>query len=58
MDCKKNCGTQDALYNVKCDAGKCVYHGADNYCHADSIKVANPAASSKNETFCATYELK
>ena len=58
MDYKNNCGCGDALRNVKCDVKKCAYHGEGDYCHADSIKVANESATSKNETFCSTYELK
>ena len=52
----KKCNNK--LCGVGCDVVNCKYHGADNYCHAESINVESSSAVRKAETFCGTFIAK
>lgn len=44
------------LNGVSCEVTGCAYHGGNNCCFADSIKVLDPTANRKSETFCSTFK--
>jgi len=49
------CKCDKSLNGVYCEVTGCAYHGNGNTCHAENIKVQDPSASRKSETFCATF---
>lgn len=51
----KDCG---CISNIKCEVENCIYHGAQNTCHAGHIEVKSSDAVSKDETLCSTFKLQ
>ncbi len=51
------CGC-DKIDGVKCDVTNCRYHGPNDCCQADGIRVESHNAMRKAETFCGTFESK
>ena len=45
----------DILPGVGCDVTNCKYNTVDCRCSAQCISVQNEKASSKGETYCATF---
>ena len=51
-DAKSCCSDIDG---ITCDVTGCKYNTTDCKCTAGSIKVKNEKASTKGETYCATF---
>ncbi len=48
-------GSQQANSGIRCDVKNCHYHGANDSCTAQEIKVGPQYASSSADTVCVTF---
>ncbi len=44
--------------DITCTVGTCAYHGGNNTCQANGVKIGTEYALDKTETFCSTYAHK
>ena len=47
--------SRDQITGVGCDVSNCKYNTIDSKCSASHIDVQNERATSKSETYCATF---
>ena len=47
--------SRDQITGVGCDVTNCKYNTIDSKCSASHIDVQNERATSKSETYCATF---
>ena len=47
--------SRDQITGVGCDVSNCKYNTIDSKCSASHIDVQNERATTKSETYCATF---
>ena len=47
--------SRDQITGVGCDVTNCKYNTIDSMCSASHIDVQNERATTKSETYCATF---
>ena len=47
--------SRDQITGVGCDVSNCKYNTIDSKCSASHIDVQNDRATTKSETYCATF---
>lgn len=47
--------SRDQITGVGCDVSNCKYNTVDSKCSASHIDVQNERATTKSETYCATF---
>lgn len=47
--------SRDQITGVVCDVSNCKYNTIDSKCSASHIDVQNERATTKSETYCATF---